>query len=468
LARYADSAPDVRVRPQDLAYVVFTSGSTGRPKGVMVEHRSLYNTITAVCGEFRVRPHSRVLQFCSMSFDAGNQDLFTTLAAGAALVVARREALSGSGALIDQLREDAITNLAAPPTVLSTVDPAVCQGVELVSTGGSVLAPEVAKAWSHRQRLFNNYGPSEATITATLFPVEHSADYHTVPLGRPLANTRLYVLDCRLSVVPVGVTGELYIGGAGVGRGYHRQPTLTAASFVADPFGSGDRLYRTGDRVRWNDDGMLEFVGRIDHQVKIRGFRVEPDEVRTVLLGHDDITEATVVARQDGLGGLRLVAYVVAATPALVSGQLRDYLSMKLPEYMVPSAFVMLEHLPLTSNGKIDHAALPAPTRQDGTETEYLPPRNPTEEAMARIWSAVLEIERVGVVDDFFDLGGDSLTSLRLTSRVRQAFGVDITPRDLFNAPTIDALANVVQDRILAQIELLSRELETETGKTLP
>jgi amino acid adenylation domain-containing protein/non-ribosomal peptide synthase protein (TIGR01720 family) len=448
-------APEVAVGRRDLAYVVYTSGSTGRPKGVMVEHGSLANTIAAVCRAFPMRPDNRVLQFCSMGFDAGVQDLFSTLVTGATLVVARREALSGAGALTEQLRADGITNLAAPPVILSTVDPSRCGELATVATGGSVLAPEVARVWSRGRRLLNNYGPSEATITATVFLVEPDAEYETVPLGRPLTDTRLYVLNDRLSVVPVGVTGELYIGGAGVGRGYHRRPALSAARFVADPFAAGGRLYRTGDLVRWNENGLIEFVGRADDQVKIRGFRVEPEEVRGVLLGCDLVTQAAVVARDDGHTGKRLVAYVVTDGQTSVSARLREHVAARLPEYMVPSAFVVLDRLPFSPNGKIDAAVLPAPTRQDSTETAYVAPRDPTEEAMARIWSAVLGIERIGIADEFFALGGDSLTSLRLTSRVRQAFGVDVTPRDLFEKPTVEGLAVLVQERILAEIEAM-------------
>jgi amino acid adenylation domain-containing protein len=452
---YPATAPVTGVGPDDLAYVVYTSGSTGRPKGAMVEHRSLHNIVTTVCEEYRLTPDSRVLQFCSMSFDAGVQDLFTTLASGATLVVAGPDALTDSGALARQLRADAITVVALPPPVLATVDPTGLPDLDVVATGGSVLAPEVATAWSREHRLVNNYGPNEATITVTLFTVDPAADYHSVPLGPAVPHSRLYVLDAHLSPLPVGVVGELYIGGDVLARGYVGRPALSAERFVADRFGPpGARVYRTGDLVRWTPLGMLEFVGRADDQVKVRGYRIEPAEIRTVLLRHRLVTDAVVVARKDAAGGVRLVAYVVPAEGAAVpSGELRAHLAAALPEYMVPSSFVSLHAFPLNPNGKVDRAALPAPVRDDDGDTAYVAPRTPTEAALARIWSEILGLARIGVDDDFFGLGGDSIASLRLTSRMRQAFGVDLSPRDLFDATTIAAIALVLQDRILAKVE---------------
>jgi amino acid adenylation domain-containing protein len=452
---YPATAPVTGVGPGNLAYVVYTSGSTGRPKGAMVAHGSLHNIVTAVCDQYRLTPRSRVLQFCSMSFDAGVQDLFTTLVSGATLVVADRDALNDSGALARQLRDEAVTVVALPPPVLSTVDPTGLPDLDVVATGGSVLAPEVAASWSREHRLVNNYGPNEATITVTLFTVDPDTDYRSVPLGPPAPNCRLYVLDTDLSPLPAGVVGELYIGGDVLARGYVGRPGLTAERFVADRFGlPGARVYRTGDLVRWTPTGMLEFVGRSDDQVKVRGYRIEPAEIRTALLRHRFVADAVVVARQDASAGVRLVAYVVPGEGATVSsGELRADLAAVLPEYMVPSSFVLLDTFPLNPNGKVDRAALPAPARDDSGDGIYVAPRNPTEAALARIWSETLGLARIGVEDDFFGLGGDSIASLRLTSRMRQAFGVELSPRDLFDATTIAAVAQVLQDRILAKVE---------------
>jgi len=315
----------------------------------------------------------------------------------------------------------------------------------------------VARAWSRGRRLINIYGPSETTLAVTLFQVGEDHGRRTVPLGPPVPNTRLYVLDSFLNVVPVGVTGELYIGGAGLARGYVGSPGLTASSFVADPFGPpGTRLYRTGDLVRWNADGRLEFAGRADHQVKIRGYRVEPGEVESALLRLDRVAEAVVTAQQEPSGHKRLVAYVVPKDPKYAPGSvaLRAALAGVLPAYMMPSAFVTLPALPLNPTGKVDRAALPAPTRQDTVGADYRPPRNATEEVLVRLWSEVLGAERIGVEDDFFELGGDSVTSLRLMARVGRAFGVDVSPRDFFDAPTIAALAANLHEKILAEMEL--------------
>ncbi|MBB4926133.1 non-ribosomal peptide synthetase [Kitasatospora kifunensis] len=463
IATYPTTCPEVRGSARDLAYVVYTSGSTGRPKGVMVEHRSLHNTVTAVVGPYGLTPSSRVFQLCSMSFDTGVQDLFTTWAAGGTMVVPGPDVARNGAYLVEHMLAGKVTTASIPITVLSSLDPGSLPGMDTIRVGGDVVVPEVAEAWARNHRVINNYGPTEAGVTVSLFEVEQGAGYRSVPLGEPLANTRAYVLDDRLSPVPIGVPGELYVGGVGIARGYVDNRAKTAERFVADPFGSpGARLYRTGDVVRWRPNGMLDFVGRTDDQVKIRGFRVELGEIESVLMRHDAVAEAVVSVWPDGKGNKRLVAYFVGrpGEPTLSAEELRRHLSGSLPTYMVPSAIVLLERMPLNHNGKLDRSALPAPTRQDGTGAEYVAPRDPTEEALARIWSEVLGIERVGVEDDFFTLGGDSINSLRIVARMRTAFGVEVTPRDLFEGPTIGALATTIRDRILAQV------LETATAQS--
>ncbi|TMR11491.1 non-ribosomal peptide synthetase, partial [Nonomuraea zeae] len=458
VAACPDRVPETTGGPRDLVYVVYTSGSTGRPKGVMVEHRSLVNTVEAVC-DLWLTHESRVFQLCPMSFDAASLDVFSTLAVGATLVAPVAASGYGGAQLIEELRTKAVTAVTMPPTVLPALDAAALPNLEFIRVGGEVLSTEMARIWSRGRKLVNNYGPSEGAIAVTLFPVDPAADYDNVPIGGPIPNDRVYVLDERLAPAPVGVTGELYIGGDAVARGYIGRPDLTAERFVADPFGPpGARLYRSGDLVRWNADGTLDFAGRVDDQVKIRGFRVELREIENVLIGHSGLAETAVVVREDEAGNKRLIAYVVPAPglPAPTADELRAHLSELLPDYMVPAAFVPMTKLPLSRNGKLDRDALPAPGTQDDGGGDYLAPRNPTEEALCRIWSEVLAIDPVGVEDNFFDLGGDSISSVRVVSRMRGAFGVDISPKDLFDRPRIAALAERIQSKILELVSAAS------------
>ncbi|MFI9626621.1 amino acid adenylation domain-containing protein [Streptomyces sp. NPDC052042] len=439
-----------------LAYVMYTSGSTGRPKGVMIEHRGLTNIAQQSSRVFRITPDSRVLQFYTMSFDGGVMEVFMTLTAGAALVVPDADAQRSPAVLGRHLHEDGVTTMMVPPAVLLSLDPEDFPELAVAASAGDVLPPRTARRWSRGRVLINAYGPTEISIAAAFHTVDHGTIGRTVPIGPPVGGARAHVLDAWLRPVPAGVTGELYLGGIGVGRGYLGRPDLTAERFVADPFGpSGARLYRTGDLVRWTADGLLEFSGRADHQVKIRGYRVELEEVENALLKLDDVAEAVVVARAEDDGAKRLVAYVAsaAAAPRPDAAALRAALAAELPAYMVPSAFLVLAALPLNSSGKVDRGALPAPTREDTVSAAYIAPRNPTEQALADIWAKVLPPGRIGVADSFFDLGGDSIASLRLMSRLGHAFGVSVSPRDFFDAPTIAALAQLVQQKILADLE---------------
>ncbi|MFF0221631.1 amino acid adenylation domain-containing protein [Streptomyces sp. NPDC004629] len=448
----------------ELAYVMYTSGSTGRPKGVMIEHRGLTNIAQQSTRAFRITPDSRVLQFYTMSFDGGVMEVFMTLTAGAALVIPDADAQRSPAVLARHLREDRVTTMMVPPAVLLSLDADAFPELSVVASAGDVLPPQTARQWSRGRILLNAYGPTEISIAAAFHTVEHETVGRTVPLGPPVGGSRAHVLDERLCPVPAGVTGELYIGGTGVGRGYLGRPDLTAERFVADPYGPpGARLYRSGDMVRWTGDGLLEFAGRADHQVKIRGYRVELGEVENALLELTDVDKAVVVARAEDGGARRLVAYVVPAAgrPAPDTSALRAALAAELPAYMVPSAFLALTELPLRSSGKVDRGSLPAPTREDTVSAAYVAPRNPTEEALAGIWAQVLPPGRIGVEDSFFDLGGDSIASLRLMSRLGHAFGVDISPRDFFDAPTIAALAELLQQKILA-------DLEQDVARTAP
>jgi acyl-CoA synthetase (AMP-forming)/AMP-acid ligase II/acyl carrier protein len=331
-----------------------------------------------------------------------------------------------------------IESVALPPAVLSNLPSTEFSSLKTVIVGGEAFPSDSLRPWLENRNLFNAYGPTETTVCATIAELDEG----TPSIGRPIANTQVYVLDTRLEPVPVGVAGELYIGGAGLARGYLNRPALTAERFIADRFSShpGQRLYRTGDRARWNSDGNLEFLGRIDQQVKIRGYRIEPGEIQAVLEQQTSVRQAAVIAREDQSGQKRLVAYVVADSNAsLDAGQLRSYLQEKLPEYMIPSAFVLLDKLPLTVNGKLDRKALPEPESSSSDDSGgYIAPRTPVEELLAGIWAEVLGCPRISVNDNFFALGGDSLVATRLISQIRKRLNVAVEIRTLFQAGTLE------------------------------
>ncbi|MEV5008949.1 amino acid adenylation domain-containing protein [Streptomyces sp. NPDC055692] len=434
----ADSPVDAdRTAPLRLhhpAYVIYTSGSTGTPKGVVVPHTGLAAFAAAAVENFAVDARARVLQFASPSFDAAVLELCMALTCGAALVVPPPGPLAGE-TLAEVLAGQRISHALIPPAALASV-PAQTPLPDFRSlvVGGDACSAELVARWSSGRRMVNAYGPTESTIAATMSRPLSGQD--TPPIGSPVVNTRVYVLDAGLRPVPVGVAGELYLAGDGLARGYLRRPGLTAERFVADPFGApGTRMYRTGDVVRWRADGTLDYLGRADEQVKIRGFRIEPGEIETVLARHPRIREVAVIAREERPGVRRLVAYVVGeADPA----ELREHAAGVLPGHMVPSAFVRLDALPLTPHGKLDRKALPAP--EYGPVAAVRVPATPQEEALCAVFADVLGVERVGVDDDFFDLGGDSIVSIQLVGRARAA-GLVFTPRDVFRLRTVAALA---------------------------
>ncbi|MET0136113.1 MAG: amino acid adenylation domain-containing protein, partial [Kibdelosporangium sp.] len=418
--------PDVRVHPDQLAYVMYTSGSTGRPKGVAVRHRD----VVALAHEPRLRGHERVLFHSPQAFDASTYEIWVPLLNGGQVIVARGELdLPALREIVAEHRITAMWLTAGLFRMVAADGPDCLAGLREVWTGGeAVPAPAVRRVLAACPDLtvVDGYGPTETTTFATCHPLTGEVP-DSVPIGRPLDNTRIYVLDRRMRPVPAGVPGELYIAGAGVARGYLGRPGLTAERFVADPVDAGARMYRTGDIVRWT--GVLEYLGRTDDQVKIRGFRIEPGEVEAVLAGHPDVTDVAVIARAK-----KLIAYVVPAMP----DDLRQYATRLLPDYLVPSAFVPLPELPLTANGKLDRRVLPDP---DVQAIEYSAPSTETERVVADIWAGLLGHDKVGVHDNFFELGGDSILSIRVISRIRAALGADITTRALFDAPTVAGLA---------------------------
>ncbi|WP_346385172.1 amino acid adenylation domain-containing protein [Nocardioides sp.] len=427
--------PAVPVAPEWLAYLVYTSGSTGRAKGVLVEHRNLAHTVRAQAPLFGLSDRSRVLATIAWTFDASLGEIFRTLTSGATLVLADRdEVLPGPG-LLELWRDEHVDVSTVATAVLAALprQPAVPE-LRTLTVGGEALPADLAAHWMRERRLLNGYGPTETTIGATLttgWPAERRP-----PLGRPLPGVAAYVLDEDLQLQPVGVPGELCLAGPGVSRGYLHRGDLTGERFLPDPFGTepGSRMYRTGDRVRWLPDGELEFLGRLDEQVKIRGHRVEPEEVRSTLRQQPGVRDAVVIARENSSGQHQLVAYTVGdAEPAELMASLRA----SLPEHLVPSTFVVLSELPRTPNGKLDRKALPNPDVAERPRlAEYVAPRSPQERALAGIWADLLRVERVGVHDNFFDLGGDSLLSVRVMARAHEA-GLRLATRDLYRLQTV-------------------------------
>jgi amino acid adenylation domain-containing protein len=444
-AKSAPLAPlaDV-VGPANAAYVIYTSGSTGKPKGVVVEHGGACNLVHALHEAYDIRTDSRVLQFASLSFDAAVEEIFKTLTVGASLHLAGRDEVPIGDELERIFKESRITNATLPPSVLAGLSPEGYEGLRTLVTAGESCPSQVAARWRGVCRLVNAYGPTEATVCATY--AEMSEDKSARNIGRPLPNKRVYVLGKRLEPVPVGVAGEVYLGGAGVARGYLRRPELTAERFIPDPYGSqpGARLYKTGDLARWRHDGTLEFLGRADEQIKVRGFRIEPGEIESALLREGSFTQAVVVKREEQAGDARLVAYVTPEVSDDVLKEVRGRLRELLPEYMVPSAIVALESLPLTPSGKIDVKNLPAPEAAAARAQKFVEPSTPVEREIAQIWREILGVERVGLHDDFFDLGGHSLLLTQVIARLRDQFGVEITLRALFDAPTLYELTALV------------------------
>ncbi|MFE9116185.1 amino acid adenylation domain-containing protein [Streptomyces sp. NPDC007172] len=432
------------VEPEALAYVIYTSGSTGTPKGVLLRHRGLVNMVTATSRRFGLGAGSRVLQLSSHSFDGAVWETFVALTSGATLCLPERGADAIGPELVTRLAKGGPVLLSLPPAALAALDPADLGAGSTVLAVGDRCPIELARAWSGRHRFVNGYGPTETTVGATLFEGEIPAAAARLPIGKPLPGVEVYVLDEELRPVPIGVTGELYIGGRGVAKGYLDRPGLTEERFVRHPFSDNRRarLYRTGDLGAWLPGGDIDFRGRTDDQVKIRGFRIELGEIETALARLPGVDQACVLALAHG-GRKQLVGYVVpAAGSELDPGRLHDELTALLPEFMVPSAFAVLDRLPLTAHGKVDRRALagvPVTARQ-----EHVAPRTGREESLAEIFRTVLGVERVGLHDGFFDLGGDSILSTQVVSRARQA-GWELTVKELFHLRTVARLAEVMR-----------------------
>jgi amino acid adenylation domain-containing protein len=474
-AQFSQENPVSQVAANHLAYVTYTSGSTGQPKGVLIEHHMIARHCSSIAAQFKLTASDRVLQFASFAFDAALEQILPTLLVGATLILPDTN-LWAPAEFSQKLVEFDISVADLPPVfwhqwVLSLQDTPFTghSQLRLVVCGGDVMQIESVNLWRQTTfksvRLLNAYGPTETTITATMFDVSKELDTlhlaQRVPIGRAVGDRTVYVLDQHHSLVPIGVSGELHIGGDCVARGYLNRAELTSAKFIPDPFSDAPnaRLYKTGDMARYRPDGTIEFLGRVDHQVKIRGFRIELEEIETILAQHSAIKQCAVAARPDHQGEQRLVAYYVSWDEGLTPEALRQFLHQYLPNYMVPAAFVRLDALPLSTNGKLDRKMLPDPdASQIHRSTTFVLPRNAVEEELAQIWTKILKLERVGVHDNFFELGGHSLIAAQMIIQIRDRFQVDLPLRNLFETPTIAHLANHI---VQQQLESLDQDVES-------
>lgn len=441
IKRYSPENPDVSVSLDHPAYIIYTSGSTGRPKGVVVTQKSLSNFLLSMQEAFSLGEEDRLLAVTTVAFDISALELYLPLISGAQIVIAKKETIREPQALAQMIENFDINIMQATPTLwhaLVTSEPEKLRGLRVL-VGGEALPSGLLQALQDLHcSVTNLYGPTETTIWSAAAFLEEGLQ-GVPPIGKPIWNTQVYVLDNGLQPVPPGVVGELYIAGTGLARGYFHRPDLTAERFVADPYGPpGTRMYRTGDQARWRADGSLDYIGRADHQIKIRGFRIELGEIDAVLANHPHIEQASVVVREDQPGDKRLAAYVVA-DGAIDTAELRRYMGASLPDYMVPAAFVEMDELPLTPNGKLDRKALPAP--DFSTSVSDRSPRTPQEEILCDLFAEVLGLARVGIDDSFFELGGHSLLAARLMSRIREVMGAELGIAKLFDEPTVAGLA---------------------------
>ncbi len=442
----------------DLAYVIYTSGSTGKPKAVMIEHGSLANFANSMGEQYAIRSADRVLQFASLCFDTSAEEIYCALARGATLVLRNDAMLTSPKQFLQTVSQLGITVLDLPTGYWHHLVTAVCEddlpipdSLRLVILGGEQAHADHVEHWldraGGRAQLLNTYGPTEATVVTTSFDLSNWKAGEPPPIGTPIRGTSVYVLDRTMKPVPIEVPGELYIGGRGVARGYLNRPELTAEKFLDNPFGAG-KLYRTGDLVRYLPDGNLEFLGRVDNQIKVRGFRIELEEIEQAIKSCAGIDDAAVTARKDSLGDYRLCAYLVFNDASRSVSELRSSLKRLLPAHMMPATFTVLPSLPLMPNGKVDRQALPAPdSDRPDVEEPFLAPRTPTEEVVARVWRHALKLDRVGVVDNFFELGGHSLLAARVFSDLQKKFDVDLNLVDIFTAPTVAQLAEMIYQR---------------------
>jgi amino acid adenylation domain-containing protein len=468
VSQYVQENPSPLANVENLAYVIYTSGSTGTPKGTLLSHHGLLNLVFWHQQAFQVTSKDRATQLAGIAFDASVWEVWPYLTVGANLHLIETETLQSPRALRDWLLAQQITISFLPTPIAEealTLPWPTDTSLRIMLTGGDKLhhAPLPTIPFT----LINNYGPTENTVVTTsgIIPSSSKSEGVAPHIGRPIANTQVYILSPFLQPVPIGVPGEMYIGGDSLARGYLKRPELTTERFIPNPFTDtpGERLYKTGDLVRYLPDGNIEFLGRIDQQVKIRGFRIELGEIEIILAGHPGVKEAITLTREDIPGNKRIVAYTILRADAgsITGKELRMFLKTKLPEYMVPWKVLIIEAFPLTPNGKIDRKALPAPD-DFGTQREqpYVVPRTPNEQTIADIWADVLGVEQVGIYDNFFEIGGHSLLATQIISRIRQEFHIDLPLRHLMEEPTIANLS-----KSLETILWMSQQSPSESGQ---
>ena len=458
----------IRCTPDSLAYVIYTSGSTGTPKGAMLEHRGMLNHLYAKISDLELTEKDIVAQTATQTFDISIWQFLVALLVGSKVEIIPTEIVADPAQLVSLVEHREISILEIVPSLLRMIlqqiedggKPPKLYGLRWLLLTGEVLSPQLCRQWLEYYPsipMLNAYGPTECSDDVTHYLIDSSPapEVLNLPIGRPIANTQLYILDRQLQPLPIGVAGELYVGGAGVGRGYLNAPELTQQAFMPSPLSrsADERLYKTGDRARYLPDGNIEFLGRIDYQVKIRGFRIELGEIEAVLHQHPQVREATVIAREDRLGNQYLAAYAVVS-PGTATSDLRNFLKQKLPDYMVPGACVLLDAIPLTPNGKVDRNALPMPDLELSPIGDFVPPATPTQANLAKLWAEVLNIPAVGIHNNFFELGGHSLLATQIASRLRPLFGVELPLRRLFELPTVAELAENI-DMMRSTIEKL-------------
>ncbi|MEH7653431.1 non-ribosomal peptide synthetase, partial [Bacillus safensis] len=441
-----------KIESTHLAYVIYTSGTTGKPKGVMTLHRNIVRVVKNT-NYIDITKDDNVLQLSSYSFDGATFDIFGALLNGAKLIIAPKETMLNISTLADLIKNQRISVMfitTAFFNVLVDLDVNCLSGIRKILFGGEqVSVKHVRKAFQvlGPNKIKHVYGPTESTVFATYYDVEEMQDGElNIPIGKPISNTDIYIVDKFNHLLPIGVEGELCISGDGLARGYLNSLDVTKEKFIENPYNSGECMYRTGDLARWLPDGNIEYLGRVDHQVKIRGYRIEIGEVETALLNIKEVQEAIVIADKDGNDEKALCAYFVAEHPYPIR-ELKDRLSELLPSYMIPAFFVQMEQMPLTPNGKIDRNSLAKQKKQLHTENEFVVSRNSVEEGLVDIWREILGVQRVGVKDNFFDIGGHSLRATNLAAKINKKFKVDISLREIFSDPTIEQLATIIENR---------------------
>jgi amino acid adenylation domain-containing protein len=437
-----------RATSDNLAYVIYTSGSTGTPKGVLVCHRGLCNVAESQVALLPLGRNDHVLQFASLTFDASIFEMLLAFGAGATLYLAKQQDLLPGAPLNEFINTNGITVVTLPPSVLATLSPDRCSSLTTILVAGEACSAALVAMWSPGRHFFNLYGPTEATIWSTAARCTVGTVKRSPPIGRPIPRTKIYVLDGNAQPAPIGIPGEIHIGGYGLARGYLSLPELTNQRFITVGFtDSGkERLYKTGDLARYLPDGQIEFLGRVDDQLKVRGFRIEPGEIETKLKQHQSIQDAIVIATDGDAGARSLVAYIVPVPgKVIVQTELSDFLEERLPKFMVPAQYMFLEALPRLPSGKVARKMLPKPTPTTTTQAhEFMPPQSALEQSIANVWKEILKLERVGVEDNFFDLGGNSLSLAALHARVAQLVSKEVPLIEMFRRPTIRSLVSYV------------------------